>query len=232
MLDSYPPDTEMKPVKKKMGTQEEEKFLKDCREKIDSAYQFERENRREASMDLSFVAGFQWPESIRKERQAAGRPILTINRLPQFIRQVTNDIRQSDLAIKVSPVDDNSDPKLAKIYNGLLRQIHYQSSGKHVFGTACEHQVACGIGWFRICSEYVDDELFDQEIRLKAIRNPLSVYCDPGAIEPDRSDAKYMFIVDTLPEKDFKAKYPDVSLDGIDPPSDGQVDRQIGRAHV
>ena len=150
-----------------------------------------------------------------KERQAQGRPILTINRLPQFVRQVTNDIRQADLAIKVSPVDDQSDPKLAKIFNGLLRQIHYQSSAKHVYGTAADHQVSCGIGWFRVCTEYTDDQGFEQELRLKTIRNPLSVYCDPAAIEPDRSDAKWMFVTEIIPTDAFKEQYP-----------------EIGRAHV
>ena len=211
--------------KQSMSTAEMGTFLTDCRKKLDAAYQYERENRREAAIDLAFLAGYQWPESIRKERQAQGRPILTINRLPQFVRQVTNDIRQADLAIKVSPVDDNSDPKLAKIFNGLLRQIHYQSSAKHVYGTAAEHQVSCGIGWFRVCTEYTDDQGFDQELRLKTVRNPMSVYCDPAAIEPDRSDAKWMFVTEIIPTDTFKEQYPGVSLDGIDPPTDGTGDR-------
>ena len=206
-------------------TRDPKSIVQEARERLDQAYLFERENRREAAMDMAFVAGYQWPESIRKERQAAGRPILTINRLPQFIRQVTNDIRQADLAIKVSPVDDNADPKLTKIYNGLLRQIQYQSSAKHVYGTAAEHQVACGIGWFRICTEYVDDEAWEQEVRLKAVRNPLSVYCDPAAVEPDRSDAEWMLVTEIIPTATFKKQYPKVSLDGIDPPTDGTGDR-------
>lgn len=209
----------------KTSKRDVEALIKEARDRLDQSYQFERENRREAAMDMAFVAGYQWPESIKKERQAAGRPILTINRLPQFIRQVTNDIRQADLSIKVSPVDDESDPKLAKIYNGLLRQIHYQSSGKHVYGTAAEHQVACGIGWFRICTEYADDTAFDQEIRLKAVRNPLSVYCDPAAMEPDRSDANWMFVTEVIPTAAFKERYPKATLDGVDPPTDGTGDR-------
>lgn len=220
---SYTSEKAQPPSKK--SALENERFITDVREKLDAAYQYDRENRREAALDLAFVAGYQWPESIRKERQAAGRPILTINRLPQFIRQVTNDIRQADLAIKVSPVDDDSDPKLAKIYNGLLRQIHYQSSGKHVFGTAAEHQVACGIGWFRVVSDYVDDEAFEQELRLKVIRNPLSVYCDPAAIEPDRSDANWMIVSEIIPKADFKAKYPGKIAEDMTMPTDGTGDR-------
>ena len=206
-------------------TRDDKSLVQEARDRLEQAYQFERENRRESAMDMAFLAGYQWPESIRKERQAAGRPILTINRLPQFIRQVTNDIRQADLAIKVLPVDDNSDPKLTKIYNGLLRQIQYQSSAKHVYGTAAEHQVACGIGWFRVCTEYVDDEAWEQELRLKAVRNPLSVYCDPAAVEPDRSDAEWMLVTEIIPTASFKKLYPKVSLDGVDPPTDGTGDR-------
>lgn len=209
----------------KTSKKDEADLVKAARDRLDQAYQFERENRREAALDMAFVAGYQWPESIKKERQASGRPVLTINRLPQFIRQVTNDIRQADLSIKVSAVDDRSDPELAKIYNGLLRQIHYQSSGKHVYGTAAEHQVACGIGWFRVCTEYVDDEVFEQEIRLKAVRNPLSVYCDPAATEPDRSDANWMLVTDLIPTAEFKARYPKATLEGVDPPTDGTGDR-------
>lgn len=218
-----PAQSEREPATEKK--RDESGLVLEARERLDQAYQFERENRREAAMDMAFVAGYQWPESIKKERQASGRPILTINRLPQFIRQVTNDIRQADLAIKVSPVDDKSDPKLAKIYNGLLRQIQYQSSAKHVYGTAADHQVACGIGWFRICTEYTDDTAFDQEIRLKAVRNPLSVYCDPSAVEPDRSDAGWMLVTEIVPTAAFKARYPKAKLDGVDPPTDGTGDR-------
>ncbi len=218
-----PAQSEREP--EKHSKRDDATLLNEARERLDQAYQFERENRREAAMDMAFVAGYQWPESIKKERQASGRPILTINRLPQFIRQVTNDIRQADLAIKVSPVDDKADPKLAKIYNGLLRQIQYQSSAKHVYGTAAEHQVACGIGWFRICTEYADDTAFDQEIRLKAVRNPLSVYCDPAAVEPDRSDAQWMLVTEMIPTAAFKAKYPKAKLEGVDPPTDGTGDR-------
>ena len=75
------------------------------RDRLANAYEHERDNRVEASEDLNFLAGNQWPETVRRERETEGRPSLTINRLPQFVRQVTNDIRQADVAIRVSPTD-------------------------------------------------------------------------------------------------------------------------------
>ena len=103
MASYAPPDAK---TATKMTAAEQAKFITDCREKLDAAYNFERENRREAAMDMAFVAGYQWPESIKKERQAAGRPILTINRLPAFIDQIIGDARQNKVAIKVFAGED------------------------------------------------------------------------------------------------------------------------------
>lgn len=203
-----------------MRKPEQEAIVKEARERLQMAWDYDRDNRREAAIDLQFLAGDQWPEQVRIERDRERRPMLTINRLPQFVRQVTNDVRQADVAIRTTPVDGKSDPQLSRVYNGLLRQIQYQSSATHVYATAAEHQVACGIGWFRIVSEYADDTTFDQELRIKSVPNPLSVYCDPAAIEPDRSDAAWMIVTADLPRAAFAEQYPDASVQEIPAPTD------------
>ena len=49
----------------------------------------EADNRREALDALRFARlAEQWPADIRRKREEEGRPCLTINRLPAFIRQV------------------------------------------------------------------------------------------------------------------------------------------------
>jgi hypothetical protein len=196
-----------------------------AREAIQEAWDFDQDNRREAATDLEFVAGKgQWPESVRREREADGRPMLTINTLPQFVYQVTNDIRQADPAIKVSPVDDKSDPELAKVYNGLLRQIQYQSSATHVYAAAASHQVICGMGWWRVTSIYADDMSWDQELRIKLIPNPLSVYWDPAAVEPDKSDAKWIAVTELCPKRTFEKLYPEIAAESMPVPSDNRSD--------
>lgn len=196
---------------KKLSKREAETLIAEVRERLADAWEHDKDNRHDAASDLKFLAGDQWPEAVRREREMSGRPMLTINRLPQFVRQITNDIRQADIVIKVAPEDDETDPELAKTYDGLIRQIQYQSSAKYVYAAAAEHQTACGIGWFRICTEYADDSAFDQEIRIKQIRNPLSVYDDPAAVEPDRSDANWRIVTEMMPRKAFKTKYKDAS---------------------
>jgi hypothetical protein len=39
----------------------------------------DRENREDAFIDLKFLAGDQWPNAIRQQREARNRPRLTIN---------------------------------------------------------------------------------------------------------------------------------------------------------
>lgn len=204
---------------RKLSKRDQDVIVNEARERIEDSWTNDRDNRNDAASDLAFLAGDQWPHDVRREREAAQRPMLTINRLPQFVRQVTNDIRQAEFSIKVAPEDDGSDPKLARIYDGLIRQIQYQSSARHVFSMAAEHQASCGIGWFRICTEYPDDTAFDQEIRIKGIRNPLSVYDDPGAVEPDRSDAMWRAVVEVWPKKAFQQKYPKAAEVSVDVPN-------------
>jgi len=53
-----------------------------------------RQDREAAAEDLRFARlGEQWPEAIRRARELEGRPCLTLNRLPAFIRQVVNEAR-------------------------------------------------------------------------------------------------------------------------------------------
>ena len=88
--------------------------------------------------DLRFYAGddsnhFQWPEDTLATRGGLNgqtinaRPCLTINKLPQHVRQVTNDMRQNRPGAKVIPVDDDADIEVADIFNGLIRQGYIAS---------------------------------------------------------------------------------------------------------
>lgn len=208
-------NTDEKPSKPR----KREDIVKMARDCIEQSYDAEKVNREEAAQDLNFLAGNQWPDAVKTERERDGRPMLTINRLPQFVRQITNDIRQADIAIKVRPEDDQSDPDLARIYDGLIRQIQYRSSAKHVYSQAAEHQASCGIGWFRVVTDYADDMAFEQEIKIKPIRNPLSVYCDPASVEPDRSDAKWIAVTEMIPKASFKERWPKAKEVDVDLPS-------------
>lgn len=184
-------------------------------DRFNKAWEADRFNREDALSDLKFVAGDQWPEGVRMQREAQGRPVITINRMPQFIRQVTGDMRQSRPSIKVSPVDDEGDPEIARMYNGIVRQIERQSKADMVYTMAFQATVGCGIGHFRIATEYAKDSVTEQDIVIKQIQNPLGVFWDPNAKEVDRSDANWCFVVEGITEEAFKARFPKAVLSPI-----------------
>ena len=104
------------------------KILAEAQKRFELCVEAERTIRKEALDDLRFLSGDQWPEAIKRQRDLDGRPCLTINRLPQFLRQVTNDQRQNRTSIRVSPVDDRGDPETAKVLQGVIRHIEYDSN--------------------------------------------------------------------------------------------------------
>jgi hypothetical protein len=195
-------------------------IVQEAQERLEAAWMQDRENREDAFMDLKFLAGDQWPNAIRLQREAQNRPCLTINRLPQFVNQVANGVRQNPPAIKAIPAGGEATQELAEIYSGLFRQIQYRSNATHVFATAMYYAVACGIGHFRLVTDYLDDNVFDQEILIKRIQHPLSVFWDPAAVEPGRSDAEYCLVSEMIGRKDFEKRFPGAAMTDFAAPAD------------
>jgi hypothetical protein len=139
------------------------------------------------------------------------RPCLTINKLPQHVRQVTNDQRQNRPGAKVIPVDDNADVEVADIFNGMIRHIEYISDADVAYDTACENQVSYGEGYLRLLTEYCEDNTFDQDIKIGRVRNSFSVYMDPTIQDPTGADAKYCFVTEDVTKAEFERMYPDAS---------------------
>lgn len=184
---------------------------KDALARFSKAEEYEREDRLLQEEDLAFLAGEQWNETVRNERERTDRPVLTFNRLPQFIEQVVGDARQNKPAIKVHPVDEGSDPDTAEIHEGLIRNIESQSRAPEAYITALTHACGGGRGAWRVVTEYVSDDSFAQDIKIKRILNPFAVYFDPSAREYSCQDANWCFVVEWITREAFEAKWPDKS---------------------
>lgn len=192
--------------------EETEKLLSVAKERYAQVIENEGDIRRLETEDMEFRAGKQWPDEIKNQREVDRRPCLTINRLPQFVRQVTNDQRQNRPAIRVSPVDDKADPEIAEIFQGMIRHVEQYSNADVAYDTAFENAVIRGRGFFRIITDYCDPSSFDQEILFKSILNPQSVKFDPFSKEPDGSDANWAIIDIRMSKDDFKAEFGESEL--------------------
>ena len=197
-------------------------ILEDAIENFDLCVERENENRIAALDDIRFARlAEQWPDQVKKQRQQDGRPCLTINRLPSFIRQVVNDARQNSPQINVHPVDSQADKETAEIINGLIRNIESTSDADVAYDTALEYAVTGGFGYFRINLAYSDDDTFDQDILIRRVANPFSVYGDPYSTSHDSSDWNTSFVVDTMSKAAFEKKYKDA--DPVDWKSEGYI---------
>lgn len=195
----------------------EQDLLRQARERYRIGVAGDIENRDRDQEQRKFYRGRkedQWDEGDLRQR--TGRITVAINRGPQFVKQITGEMRQNKPAIKVLPVDDKTDPQMAEVYSAIIRHIESQSDAHRVYSKAGEQAVIGGIGWFRILTDYVDGKSFDQEILVKSIRNPLSVVTDPAAMELTRCDMNWAFVSELVPEEVFRSKYPKASLSEFD----------------
>jgi hypothetical protein len=195
-----------KAEEKKPEDTKDDDFLAQAIKRYDAAYERDEENIKEAYSDLEFQAGEQWPAEAKTARD--GRPCLTVNRVPQFVRQVTGDIRQMRPSIKCVPVDNRGDKDTAEVLAGMVRYIENRSDAEVAYTAGADSQVACGIGHWRVTHEYAEDSTFNQEIRIVTIPDGVSVVWDPDAILPNKEDAKFCFVpVDISPDA-YKERYP------------------------
>lgn len=194
-------------------------ILKDACNQFDECVQAEADNRAEALDDLRFARlSEQWPDAVKKQREREGRPCLTVNRLPSFIRQVVNDARKNKPSIKVKPVDDSADIETAEVLNGLFRNIEYISNADVAYDTAVDFAVSCGFGFLRVDMDYAHDDTFDMDVKIMRVANPFSIYGDPFSESADSSDWMRAFVVDRMSKEDFRRKYngaEEVDWDGI-----------------
>lgn len=151
---------------------------------------------------------YQWPEDVRNGRELDDRPCLTINKTRQHCLQIINDAKQNKPSVKVKPIGNGATYEASQVYEGIVRHIEYISNAQSAYDTATTFQVMAGIGYWRVVTDYAGDDTFDQEIFIRRIKDPLTVFLDPDIREADGSDAQFGFVFDDMVRKDFNKKYP------------------------
>ena len=166
-------------------------------------------NRQEALEDLKFASGGdQWPVDLQNSRNLESRPVLTINKLDGYCRQVTNQQRQQRPRIRVHATNTVEDAADAKVVQGMIRHIEVNSNADNAYDNAYNYAVRMGWGYIRVDHRYVREDSFDQEIYIDPIDNPFTVYLDPNSIAVDGSDQDRCLITTMMPKTTFKEMYP------------------------
>lgn len=208
MADDYAEDS-----RSQDGSSEKQRIHADALKRFERSAAYWSQIRSRSIEDMKFLLGdadnqWQWPDWAASERKRQRRPMLTINKLPQHTSQVTNEIRQNPPQAKVRPVDDGADIETAKVFTGIIRHIWSNSDASFAICNAAEWQVAGGYGYFRVRTDYADDDSMEQEIFIDPIVDPTTCYDDPAISQPTGCDRKFFFVVEDMPREEFRDEYP------------------------
>lgn len=194
-----------------MLSKKDEAIIKRAMKRRDRAHEADEHNREMMVDDLRFAALDQWPEEVKKERK--NRPMLTLDHTASHVKQVTGDMQENQPSIKVFPVDSGADKDTAQVMEGLIREIEYNSSAQQVYLNAARFQVKCGYGVWRVVNEYASHDVFEQDIRLKPVKNPLNWWFDPDAEQITKHDGQFVIGSEKMLKDTYEAKYGDVPQD-------------------
>lgn len=189
------------------------KIIQKAKARFKRCMEWEQDSTERYIEDRKFAVGdpdngWQWPDAISRSRNADERPMLTVNKTRQHNLQIINEFKKNRPGIKIRPTGDGATYESAQIFEGVVRYIEYRSKSKTLYGNAVRSQVEGGIGYWRVITDYIDQDSFDQDIFLKPIKDTTSVYIDPDILEQDGSDMKFAFIFDDVPFEKFKVEYP------------------------
>jgi hypothetical protein len=203
-----------------MATDAGKSIIETAKQRFHDAKTASADQREDYRKCMRMTFGDQWDAKLRSSREKAGRPALSFPVLHTYVQRVTNQARKERPQPKVNAVGGGASQEVAEVFEGLLRHVHTASAADVAYDTAVECAGAGGWGYYEFTTEYVDDTSFNQEPRIRRVLDPLTIYFDPNAIEPDYSDAKYYFKRRRMHKDEFKREF------GVEADSDwGDDDR-------
>ena len=196
-----------KPAKPK-GYDSSVEFLLEMRKRYSRGRSADEHNERAGRDDARFVIGHgQWDEEVERRRRAKHKPVLTFDRLQAFIAQVVNNRLMNETEIRVFP-DKSGTKEIAQLREGLIRSIYKNSYADFARDEAQKYQVIGGQGAFCLTIDYVADDVFEQEIRIKHVADPYAIVLDDASVDPTGADAEWGFVDEDIPLDVYKKRYP------------------------
>lgn len=191
---------------------DKDEILEEIRERFDSCQQAWQDIRDEAQKDMRYISGDPWDAEERRQREQAKRPCLALDELGQYVNELINNVRQNPISIKVSPAGNQATDEKAQFKENMIRGIEYKSKAQSAYTTGFENAAQRSYGAWRISTQYVSEASFDQEIVIKRIPNPDTVWPDYDTKEADSSDMEFCFVTDVMKRSEFKRKYPKAEI--------------------
>lgn len=187
---------------------DEKDIFEEARDRLRDASEAESANRSKAKYDLRFREGEQWDMDSAMTTESMQSVQLTVNLTDATCVRVVNNIKQQRPRGKCHPVSEGASMEVADVINGIGRHIEYRSEASVAYDNAADLAVTMGWGYWRIISEYVAPDSFDQDLRILPVFNPFTVYMDPSALLPTAQDAQWGLITIRMKRTEYKRQFP------------------------
>lgn len=182
--------------------------LDQIKKRLDKEIKADSKNREDGIACMKMIDGEgHWSPDEENDRRKAGRPCLVINQLPKYLNQATGEQLQNMSQIEIRPMSNNANIQIAKIREGYVRQIEYDSNADIIYAWGSKHKFAGGLGAWRVITTETDENPFIQTIKIQMIENAFNAYLENGG----RGDEpNYGFILHKMNKDDFDAEYGEV----------------------
>jgi hypothetical protein len=186
--------------------------INDVKELLSEAQEAEFDNRikvREVNHFLKKDDG-QWEPSIIQNM--SNRPRYTFDKCNPVVDSIAGEMEQAEFGIKVRPAGGDASKDLAKLYDGMIRNIQSLSNAPHIFNASGRKMVESGFDAWRVVNDWADSDSFEQDLFIRKIANAVDrVWFDTGAEMQDMSDANWCFVLQALTKQEYDERFPEGS---------------------
>ena len=187
----------------------EDEVPEDIVEKTQSLFK-SYSNKRElwaeqAQEDAEFRLGRQWTQEQEKTLLERGQAPLVVNRIHPAVEAAKALLTSGKPQFRVSPRED-SDNKVAQVFNGLLEYMWYISDGTQALRNCIDDYYTMGMGAMMV---YIDPlkDYGRGEVCIHDV-DPLDVYIDPNSRDRLAEDAENIIVSRMFTKEQAQAMYP------------------------
>lgn len=176
------------------------------RDRVDKWDKYWRINRTEYYVWVDFIMGTQWLEDESKLFERYNKIPLEVNKLGVLYNHVIGDQIQNTPNLQISP-DEDVPVQAANVRAALIKNITLNSDTKTIFQRAFGQAVVGGYSAWRVGTEYLHEESFDQEIKFYGFDDPNRCYWDLSAQHVTKVDGMFCGFKTRMSRKAFRDLY-------------------------
>jgi len=151
----------------------------------------------------------QWEPEIISKFKSFKRPRYTFDKVGPIVNQISGQMKKAEFGIKVKPVGGGADKELAKVLNGIVRNIENISHATHIYNAAGKSMVIGGFDCWKIEQQWADGDSFDQDLIISKVDNAIdSVWFDVNSYMQDRSDSMAAWHLVPMARSVYETEFP------------------------